>query len=266
MAVPHAVATLKVAWPVSYLRLSSFGLNGEQTLMDNHLIRLCGREIDRPGHICAFFDSPEEEYETLVPYFRDGLAAGERVLNIVDDEILAEHSARLISAGLTTGDQGVTVLGAAQTYLKTGRFEMERMVSFVEDSLAAARSEGRSVRTCGHMSWLRRNAPGSDRAIEYEARMNFLVPKFDCTFMCVYQLQELSGDTLADLMATHPYVILNGDIRENKFSFRRRHTWPSYSGRRLPRSDTRFNTDVPASNEEREMRYSTFGIGCDWDT
>jgi hypothetical protein len=35
--------------------------------------------------------------------------------------------------------------------------------------------------------------------------------------MCAYRLQDLSGTTLADLMATHPYVILNGEIRENKF-------------------------------------------------
>jgi len=39
--------------------------------MEKQIIRLCGREVERPGHICAFFSSPEEEYETLLPYFRD---------------------------------------------------------------------------------------------------------------------------------------------------------------------------------------------------
>ena len=47
--------------------------------------------------------------------------------------------------------------------------------------------------------------------------MNLLVPKFDCTFMCVYDLAQLSGAMIADLMATHQYVILHGNLRENDF-------------------------------------------------
>jgi hypothetical protein len=184
--------------------------------LDRRFIRLCGRELDRPGHICAFFTSPEQEYETLIPYFRDGLAEGERVLNIVDDAAIVDHCGRLNAAGIATGDAGVTVRGAAETYLETGRFEMDRMVKFVEDALVSARAEGKRVRTCGEMSWLRQNAPGSERAIEYESRMNYLFPKYDCTFMCAYYLPHLGGDTIADLFATHPYVILNGEIRENK--------------------------------------------------
>ena len=185
--------------------------------MHSNVIRLCGREVDRPGHICEFFESPEQEFETLVPYFLDGLADGEHVLNVVEDAILEEHSARLAAAGVTTGADGVTVLGAAQTYLATGRFDMDQMVTFIQDSLVRARAEGKRVRTCGQMSWLRHNAPGSDRAIEYEARMNLLVPEFDSTFMCAYDLGQLSGNMIADLFATHPYVIMNGKLRENRF-------------------------------------------------
>lgn len=191
--------------------------SGDHAMDSDHLIRLCGREVDRPGHICAFFDSADDAYDTLIPYFRDGIEADELVLNIVDDDRLAEHLDRLNLAGVLTDGKGVTVRGAAETYLETGRFEMERMVDFVHDALANARSQGKRVRTCGEMTWLRDDAPGSDRAIEYEARMNLLVPKFDCTFMCLYEMNQLTGRMIADLMATHPYVIMNGELRENKF-------------------------------------------------
>ena len=185
--------------------------------MEKQIIRLCGREVERPGHICAFFSSPEEEYETLLPYFRDGVDAGEQVLNIVDDASVDERTASLQSSGIQVGEDGVTVLGADETYLASGKFEMEQMAAFVEQQLADARSRGRRMRTCGTMSWLKKNAPGTDRAIEYEARMNLLVPKFDCTFMCAYQLDQLSGETVVDILATHPFVILKGEIRENPF-------------------------------------------------
>jgi hypothetical protein len=67
------------------------------------------------------------------------------------------------------------------------------------------------------MDWVHQNAAGTDRAIEYEARMNLLVPDFDCTFMCVYNLTHLDGKMVADVMATHPYVLLNGAVRRNPF-------------------------------------------------
>jgi hypothetical protein len=185
--------------------------------MDHHVIHVCGQAIDRPGHICAFFSSPEEEYATLLPFFRDGVDHGEQVLNVVDDDLVAERRTALDVDGVRVGTDGATVLGCTEAYLIDGRFDMERMAGFVEQELAAARAKGRRVRTCGSMSWLRQRVPGSERAVEYEARMNLLVPKFDCTFMCAYQLDQLSGETIADIMATHPFVILKGEIRENKF-------------------------------------------------
>ena len=54
-------------------------------------IHLCGRAIDGRGHICAFFASRDEEYKALIPYFAEGIASGENVLNVVDAERLDDH-------------------------------------------------------------------------------------------------------------------------------------------------------------------------------
>jgi hypothetical protein len=179
-------------------------------------IHLCGRDVDRPGHICAFFSSRDEEYETLIPYIKEGVDAGEDVLNVLDETRLRDHRARLAAAGVPA-DDGVSLASSEDTYLAGGRFDMDRMVEFVREHLENASARGRCVRTAGWMDWLQREAPGSERAIEYEARMNLLVPTFNCTFMCVYELSGLDGATVVDIMATHPYVILKGHIRENPF-------------------------------------------------
>jgi len=180
-------------------------------------VRLCGQEIDQPGHICAFFTSRDEEYETLIPYMRDGVEAGEQVLNVLDAERLPDHRARLEAAGVPTNDERLLISSSEETYLAGGHFDMARMVGFVREHLAEAAAEGRCVRTAGWMDWIYRGAPGTERAIEYEARMNLLVPTFDCTFMCIYDLAKVPGETLVDVMATHPYVILKGQIRQNPF-------------------------------------------------
>jgi hypothetical protein len=185
--------------------------------MSRPSIRLCGQEVDQPGHICAFFTSREEEYDTLIPYLKDGVDAGEQVLNVLDASRLADHTHRLHNAGISTGNGTVDVASSEETYLAEGRFDMERMVGFVRDHLAGAAADGRCVRTAGWMDWMEREAPGTERTMEYEARMNLLVPDFDCTFVCVYNLSKLSGELVVDIMATHPYVILKGQVRKNPF-------------------------------------------------
>ena len=45
-------------------------------------VHLCGQDIQRPGHICAFFDSREEEYDILIPYLREGVNKGEKILKL----------------------------------------------------------------------------------------------------------------------------------------------------------------------------------------
>lgn len=185
--------------------------------MPRKSIRLCGQEIDQPGHICAFFDSREEQYETLIPYLKDGLDAGDWVVNVLDETRLADHRGRLEAGGVPTDDGRVRLASSEETYLADGYFDMARMVEFVRNRLVEAAAEGRCVRTAGWMDWIHRQAPGTERVMEYEARMNLLVPSFDCTFMCVYDLARLDGLTVVDVMATHPYVILRGQIRQNPF-------------------------------------------------
>lgn len=185
--------------------------------MHSHSIRLCGEDIDRPGHICAFFDSRSQEYDTLLPYFRDGIDAGEQVVNVLDRERLSEHGDRLRTVGIEPGEANMSISASEDTYLEHGQFDMERMVNFVRNHLATAYAHGQRVRTAGWMDWLHREAPGTERMLEYEARMNLLVPDFDCTFMCIYDLSKLDGQAVVDIMATHPYVIMRGKVRQNAF-------------------------------------------------
>ena len=178
-------------------------------------IHLCGRDIPNPGHVCAFFDDREQEYSALLPYFKEGVEAGDEVLNVLDESRIADHRARLASAGITDGH--LSVASSEDTYIPDGRFEIKRMVSFIENTLRHAGARGRSVRTAGWMDWMHRQPPGAEQVMEYESLMNLLVPKYNCTFMCVYDMSQLAGNTVVDIMATHPWVILNGEIRENSF-------------------------------------------------
>jgi len=184
---------------------------------------VCGHPLHQSAHICAFFDSEQQEYACLVPYFAEGLALGEQVVTIRDAGRCNGHTARLRDSGAIPVDDAIRanrlrVMASEETYLQDGVFEVERMYRMIEKALVEAKAEGYTrVRTCGEMSWALRGMPGTDDLMEYESRVNELTQQHDCTLMCTYDISRISGRALMDVLATHPVVLLGDRIYENPY-------------------------------------------------
>ena len=184
---------------------------------------VCGHPITHSAHICAFFDSEEQEYDCLVPYFAEGLERGEQVVTIRDAKKCGAHVARLRDAGAFKVDEAVhagklRVMASEETYLQDGVFEVERMYRMIESALKGAAESGFTrVRTCGDMSWALRDMPGTDELMQYESRVNRLIREHDCTLMCTYDINRFSGRALMDVLATHPMVLVGDRIYENQY-------------------------------------------------
>ena len=124
-------------------------------------VTVCGRKLPYATHICAFFDSDQQEYDCLVPYFAEGLAQGEQVVTIRDADKLSSHRAQLQDRMATPiGDAMNTdqfrFLASEETYVQDGFFGHERMGLMLEEVLKAAeRGPFGRVRTCGDASLIR---------------------------------------------------------------------------------------------------------------
>lgn len=185
-------------------------------------VTVCGRRLEQSAHICAFFESSDEEYDCLVPYFAEGLAQDEQVISIRDSGQIEAHQKRLAEAGLPTAaavrSNQLRLLASEETYLQDGHFEVERMYRMIETTLReAAAGPFRRVRTCGDMSWALREMPGTDALMEYEARLNWLTQQHDCTLMCAYDVNRFSGRVLMDVLSTHPLVVMGRSVVENPY-------------------------------------------------
>jgi hypothetical protein len=185
-------------------------------------ITLCGVKINSPNHICAFFDSREDEYEKLLPFFSEGLENNEEVITIIESDRQHDHCCRLMTAGISCDDTinsgQLKVLTSEDSYIQGGVFAADHMINLLEGVLSEAQQGfHRHVRACGSMEWALRNLPGTDELMEYEARVNSLIPKYECTLLCVYDINRLSGQALADILATHSHVILNGKLQTNSY-------------------------------------------------
>src|SRR5947207_13787294 len=92
-------------------------------------IRLAGSMLGRYRHVCVFFSSPQEEYETLLPFVRDGLERGERAYHVLPSQYREEHLEQLRSAGIDVaaalGRRQLEVATPQETYLRGGRFDKD---------------------------------------------------------------------------------------------------------------------------------------------
>ena len=59
--------------------------------------------------------------------------------------------------------------------------------------------------------------PGVHDIIEYETRLNHVLPKYDDVVVCSYDLTRFSAAVVMDILRTHPRVIIGGILRENPY-------------------------------------------------
>ncbi|MEJ6022022.1 MEDS domain-containing protein [Ramlibacter sp. PS4R-6] len=185
-------------------------------------INLCGESLQGLQHVCAFFDSREEQYEVLNPYFSEGLETGDEVVTIVESAFHEEHVRRMSQGGVHVGkglESGqLKVVASEASYIKDKVFVADRMYAMLEEVLCnATNGPYGSVRTMGDMEWALKNLPGTDELMMYEARVNLLASHHDCTLLCAYDVNRFSGRVIADVLATHSHVIINGKVHTNPY-------------------------------------------------
>jgi hypothetical protein len=181
-------------------------------------IRFAGSELGARRHICAFFNSADEEYRLLLPFIKEGIERGEKAFHVVDPELREAHLRQLESAGIDVA----TVKAAGQfemfdwneLYFPDGRFDEARMLAKWDTVLEGAVQKGYPrTRVVAHLEWCREDV---NVLLEYEANFN-RTPRDRDPVICTYDLSKHSGAFLIDVMRTHPMIIIGGILQENPF-------------------------------------------------
>jgi hypothetical protein len=65
-------------------------------------------------------------------------------------------------------------------YLRGRRFDQDAMLALVEEVLDGGKARGFPLtRLVAQMEWALQDLPGVDGLLEYEIRLNYLLPKYD---------------------------------------------------------------------------------------
>jgi hypothetical protein len=66
----------------------------------SYSVPFAGGNLGAQRHICAFFNSADEEYRVLRSFYKDGFDRGDKSFHLVDPELREEHVKRLAEAGI----------------------------------------------------------------------------------------------------------------------------------------------------------------------
>ncbi len=147
-------------------------------------VSLAGKSLDRSRHVCAFFNSKDEEYRVLLPFIKEGFDHGDKAFHIVKHDHHGEHRRTLTAAGVPVreaeADGQFELRRWEDAYLRDGHFDQNRMLALIEEVLQAGKAQGFPLtRLVANMEWALEDRPGVTDIVEYETRLNFVLPKYD---------------------------------------------------------------------------------------
>src|ERR1044071_7114440 len=172
-------------------------------------VRLAGSVLSRSCHVCAFFHSKEEEYEVLMPFIKDGFDRGDRAFHVVDPNHRPDHLRRLEQEGIAVAEAEtkgqLEVRRWQDAYIKDDHFDQYRMIDTIKEALDPAKKQpGKLTRLVANMEWALEDLPGVHDIVEYETRLNYVLPKFDDVVVCTYDLTKFGASVAMDILRTHP--------------------------------------------------------------
>jgi hypothetical protein len=185
-------------------------------------VEFAGGKLAEQRHICAFFNSLDEQHRVLRSFIKDGFGRGDKAFHLVNPELREEHLKRLAEAGINVREAVDTgqleVRSWQDAPLRGGRFDQESWLASFEQVLQSGPKAGYAqTRFLAHMEWALVDLPGVEDLIEFETRVNYVVPKYDDIVICAYDLSKFGASVVMDAMRTHPVVIVGGLLQENPF-------------------------------------------------
>jgi hypothetical protein len=185
-------------------------------------ISLAGSQLGNTRHVCAFFNSEDEEYRVLLPFIKDGFTCGDKAVHVVNSNQRDDHLQRLAAVGIDTAAAQragqLEIRASTDAYLRDGRFDQDRMLQVFEQLASGNANHVFPLsRIVCRMDWAAERPTHVDELIEFESRVNDLWNRHDDAVICTYHLSRFSGDTVIDIMRTHPAVIVGGILQQNPF-------------------------------------------------
>ena len=172
-------------------------------------------------HLCLIYESKNEWRDAVVPFIAIGLKKGEKCVYIVDtstaDEIRGYLNEESIDVVSSEQSGQLSILHHTEAYNIGGSFDPDRMIAMLISETEKAISEGYpALRATGEMTWVFGGHAGSEKLLEYEAKLNRdFFPKYPCLAICQYDRWRFDPEIIKGVIMTHPLIVRGNRIYRN---------------------------------------------------
>lgn len=177
-------------------------------------------DLDVHDHLALIYEFRQEQFDAVIPFIKRGLEANQRCIYVVDDNtadaVFAQLSEEGVDVAAVRADDQLVVTDKERTYLQDGYFDPDEMIQFLADETDRAIADGfDALRVTGEMTWMLGGDPGTDRLMEYEAKLNEFLPAHETLAICQYNRDRFSSEIIRDVIRTHPQIIYNYAVLDN---------------------------------------------------
>lgn len=171
-------------------------------------------------HLCLIYRDEDERRQVVSKFIKYGFQNNKKMAYYTDimtiDELKSWFDEMDIDSEKALSEKQLSVFNTVEAYCPHGKFEMERMLATYEHYYQSAKNEGFSgARVTGETNWLVKKIPGTERFIEYEARLNDTLQQFPVATMCQYDARIFDGSMIFDILQVHPFMVVHGQIVKN---------------------------------------------------
>lgn len=174
-------------------------------------------------HIAGLYETKTERDEIVFGYLGEGIGAGDLQLYASHDESPEAFCGRLAEVcpdcQRKLADEGLLKVNTAQElYYPDGSFSATAMDASLGAFWVESQRDGpRNVRATADMAWALEKIPGVEQLMAYESRLNYFIPGKSWISICLYDISRFSGQTIMNVLRTHPWTLNRGVITENPY-------------------------------------------------
>lgn len=179
-------------------------------------------QIDIHDHLCLIYRNQAEEFATDIPFLKAGLRLNDQCVYINEESPTGDVLSAMKHAGVDVEKVILSgqfvMLSEQNSYLQDGVHDPDSTIKFFTQASIDSQANGfRALRGVGEMAWSLGHKPGSERLIEYEAKLNYFIPRHPVMAICQYNMERFSPEVIRNVLFTHPKVIINNLLCDNVF-------------------------------------------------
>jgi PAS domain S-box-containing protein len=162
-------------------------------------------------HFCHFFETKKDLLDTVLPYFKAGLEAGEMCLWVLPEPLTPDEAMKALRRGIPRlerylDDRSIEIHRHRDWYYDAGDFDAAKVTSAWDEKLSEALARGfAGLRVNGTAAWLANGDWGSFR--EYEEKIDGSMAGKRMIALCTYPLSNSPGNQVLDVARTHQFVV-----------------------------------------------------------